>query len=45
MNYTNITRLARSLRSDHKTKDMQDWVKGLDATFFNKGIHKLVMSV
>jgi hypothetical protein len=34
--------VVRSLRSDQETKDVQDWLKGLMATFFDKGIQKLV---
>jgi hypothetical protein len=32
---------GQSLKSVQETKGMQDWLKGLAVTFFNKGIQKL----
>jgi hypothetical protein len=31
-----------SLRSNQETEDVQDWLKGSAATFFDEGIQKLV---
>jgi len=32
---------GQSLKSVQETEGMQDWLKGLVGTFFNKGIQKL----
>lgn len=36
---------VQSQRSDQETKDVQDWLQGLAATFFFEGMQKLKMSL
>jgi len=36
---------VQSKRSDQETKDVQDWMQGLAATFFFEGMQKMKMSL